>query len=78
MPLDLRLLYRNRLTLRGGLEEQQSTQSERARALELAAQGKVRMLIDRILPLSQAAEAHRLVEANTVVGKVIIDPTLSE
>lgn len=78
VPLDLRLLYRNRLTLRGGLEEQLSTQSERARALELAAKGKYRMLIDRILPLSQAAEAHRLVEANSVVGKVIIDPTLSD
>jgi NADPH:quinone reductase-like Zn-dependent oxidoreductase len=78
VPLDLRLLYRKRLTLRGGLEDQQSSRAERARALELAAKGRYRMLIDRILPLSQAAEAHRLVEANTVVGKVIIDPTLSE
>jgi NADPH:quinone reductase len=76
LPLDVRLLYRNRLTIRSGLEEQQSTRAERARALELAAQGKYRMLIDRILPLSQAAEAHRLVESNNVVGKVIIDPTL--
>lgn len=78
VPLDLRLLYRNRLKIQSGMEQQLSTQSERARALELAAQGKYRMLIDRILPLSQAAEAHRLVEANTVVGKVIIDPTLSD
>jgi NADPH:quinone reductase-like Zn-dependent oxidoreductase len=76
VPLDVRLLYRKRLTIRSGLEEQQSTPAERARALDLAAQGKYRMLIDRILPLSQAAEAHRLVEANSVVGKVIIDPTL--
>lgn len=76
VTLDLRLLYRNRLTIRSGLEEQLSTQAERARALELTAQGRYRMLIDRILPLSQAAEAHRLVEANGVTGKVIIDPTL--
>jgi NADPH:quinone reductase-like Zn-dependent oxidoreductase len=76
VPLDIRLLYRKRLTIRGGLEEQQSSLAERVRALELAATGKVRMLIDRILPLSQAAEAHRLVEANAVTGKVIIDPTL--
>jgi NADPH:quinone reductase-like Zn-dependent oxidoreductase len=78
VPLDIRLLYRKRLTLRGGLEEQQAPASERTRALELAAKGTFRMLIDRILPLSHAAEAHRLVEANTVVGKVIIDPTLRE
>jgi NADPH:quinone reductase-like Zn-dependent oxidoreductase len=76
VPLDVRLLYRKRLTIRSGLEEQQSTPAERARALDLAARGKYRMLIDRILPLSQAAEAHRLIEANSVVGKVIIDPTL--
>jgi NADPH:quinone reductase-like Zn-dependent oxidoreductase len=78
VPLDLRLLYRKRLTLKGGLEERQSSPAERARALELAATGRYRMLIDRILPLSQAAEAHRLVEANTGVGKVIIDPTLRD
>jgi NADPH:quinone reductase-like Zn-dependent oxidoreductase len=35
-------------------------------------------LIDRVLPLSQAAEAHRLVEENRAVGKVIIDPTLGD
>ena len=74
--LDVGLLYRNRLTIRSGLEEQQSTPAERTRALQLAAKGKFRMLIDRILPLSEAAEAHRLVEANNVIGKVIIDPTL--
>ncbi|HEY3115995.1 MAG TPA: zinc-binding dehydrogenase, partial [Chloroflexota bacterium] len=72
-----RLLYRRRLTIKSGMEDHQATPAERARALDLAAQGKYRMLIDRILPLSQAAEAHRIVETNSVVGKVIIDPTLS-
>ena len=78
VPLDVGLLYRKRLTIRSGLEPEQSTPAERKRALELAARGKVRMLIDRILPLSQAVEAHRLVEENRVVGKVIIDPTLGD
>jgi NADPH:quinone reductase-like Zn-dependent oxidoreductase len=77
LPLDIRLLYRRRLTIKSGMEDHQATPAERARALDLAAQGKYRMLIDRILPLSQAAEAHRIVETNSVVGKVIIDPTLS-
>jgi NADPH:quinone reductase len=78
VPLDIRLLYRNRLTIRSGPEPEQSTPAERQRALELAANGKIRLLIDRILPLSQAAEAHHLVEENRVVGKVIIDPTLAD
>jgi len=77
VPLDIRQLYRKRLTIRGWLDEGGATAVERTQALELADTGRVRMLIDRILPLSQAAEAHRLVEANRVVGKVIIDPTMS-
>jgi NADPH:quinone reductase-like Zn-dependent oxidoreductase len=32
------------------------------------------MLIDRIMPLSQAAEAHRLVAARTITGKVLLTP----
>ena len=78
LPLDVRLLYRNRLRIESGLEDRLPDQSETERALQGVAQGKYRMLIDRILPLSKAAEAHRLVESNQVVGKVIIDPTLEE
>jgi len=76
LPLDVRLLYRNRLRIQSGLEDRQPDQAETDRALEAVAAGRYRMLIDRTLPLSQAADAHRLVEANNVVGKVIIDPTL--
>ena len=78
VPLDIRLLYRNRLHLMSGLDEHHADRSERARVLEDVAKGKYRMLIDSVLPLSQAAEAHRRVEANQVVGKVIIDPTLDD
>ena len=35
-----------------------------------------RTQIERILPLSQAAEAHRLVEAGKSQGKIVLDPTL--
>jgi NADPH:quinone reductase len=76
LPLDIRLLYRNRLHLMSGLGDQLPDRSETARALQEVAKGKYRMLIDRTLPLSQAAEAHRLVESNQVLGKVIIDPTM--
>jgi NADPH:quinone reductase-like Zn-dependent oxidoreductase len=32
-------------------------------------------IVDRVLPLSQAAEAHRLIERRAVAGKVLLDPT---
>jgi NADPH:quinone reductase-like Zn-dependent oxidoreductase len=40
----------------------------------MAASGKLRPLIDRELPLEQAAEAHRAIEARETFGKVILRP----
>ncbi len=43
-------------------------------------EGKLRALIGRVMPLSEAAEAHRLQEANTLggagtlVGKIVLEP----
>jgi NADPH:quinone reductase-like Zn-dependent oxidoreductase len=41
-----------------------------------AANGKVVPQIARVLPLSRAAEAHRLVESNDSQGKIVLDPTM--
>ena len=44
------------------------------------AEGKLRANIDRVLPLSEAAEAHLLQEANTIglagtlAGKIVLTP----
>jgi putative PIG3 family NAD(P)H quinone oxidoreductase len=38
----------------------------------LVAKGEVRPIVDRVLPLSEAAEAHRVVEASQHVGKVVL------
>ena len=34
--------------------------------------GEVRPVIDRVLPLERVEDAHRLVEASTHVGKVVL------
>jgi NADPH:quinone reductase-like Zn-dependent oxidoreductase len=43
-------------------------------ALSAAAKGRYRVLIDRILPLAEAAKAHRLVAERSGIGKVILQP----
>jgi len=44
------------------------------KVIALAADGAVRPAIDRELPLEQAAEAHRAIEARETFGKVILRP----
>ena len=34
--------------------------------------GKLRVHVDRVLPLAQAAEAHRMIEAGKVIGKLVL------
>jgi NADPH2:quinone reductase len=42
--------------------------------LGLAANGKLVVTIDRVLPLAQAAEAHRLLESRATSGKLLLQP----
>jgi NADPH:quinone reductase-like Zn-dependent oxidoreductase len=42
------------------------------RLIELAGRGKLQPAVDRELPLEQAAEAHRMVEARRVLGKIVL------
>ena len=40
--------------------------------IELAGRGKLQPAVDRVLPLEQAAEAHRMVEERRVLGKIVL------
>ncbi len=42
--------------------------------LELVAAGHIKPILDRALPLSEAAEAHRLIAENEITGSVVLLP----
>lgn len=71
VPLDVNRLYLNHITVMGRTGE---TPEAARLSLQMAAEGKFKALIDRILPLSQAPLAHELVESRGGLGKVLLDP----
>jgi len=72
VPLDVNKLYLNQITVMGATGERPDSAKL---VLEMASAGRFKALIDRVLPLSQAALAHELVESRGGIGKVVLDPT---
>ena len=72
VTIDFSHLYHKRITIKGrpGYHP-----PDVPKCFVAAAEGKVRAQIERILPLSRAAEAHRLVESGEATGKLVLDPT---
>ncbi|HEY2532755.1 MAG TPA: zinc-binding dehydrogenase [Xanthobacteraceae bacterium] len=66
-------LYHKRITIKG---RPGSTPSDLPDCLQAAADAKVVAQIERVLPLSRAADAHRLIERSEGQGKIVLDPTL--
>jgi NADPH:quinone reductase-like Zn-dependent oxidoreductase len=50
------------------------TAEDLAFCLRAAAEGRHRVLIDRVLPLADAALAHRIVVERSGTGKVVLQP----
>lgn len=69
--LDVTRLYLFQLSVLGGLG---SRRDDVVSSLELAAEGKLKALIDSVLPLSMASEAHWRVAESQSLGKVILAP----
>ncbi len=68
-PLNLRHVFWRQLAILG------STLASKARLHEivaLVAAGRLRPVVDRVLPLGPVAEAHRLLEARAVFGKIVL------
>jgi NADPH2:quinone reductase len=79
--VDLRRILDRRLTLTGSTLRPRSVEEKGALARELETNvwpllesGKVRPVLAQTFPLERAAEAHRLLEAGQVIGKIVLIP----
>ncbi len=73
VTIDFSYLYHQRITIKGmpGYHP-----PDVPKCFAAAADGLVKTQIKRVLPLSRAADAHRLVESGESQGKIVLDPTL--
>jgi NADPH:quinone reductase-like Zn-dependent oxidoreductase len=68
--IDLRHLFARQLQLLGSY---MGTRAELLAAASLFFDGKLRPVVDEVLPLASAADAHRRLEARQQFGKIVLD-----
>jgi NADPH:quinone reductase-like Zn-dependent oxidoreductase len=73
VPVDFSTIYHKQLTIMGN---PRSKAQDALPCFDAAAAGNLKVVIDRVVPLSAAPEMHALIEADPGIGKVILDPTL--
>lgn len=73
VPVNFATVYHRQLTIMGN---PRSIAQDALPCFDAAAAGKLDVVIDRIVPLSEAPAMHALLEADSGVGKIILDPTL--
>ena len=71
VPFDIIPFFRNEFRLVGA---RIATMAELRLVMDLVVEGKLKPVIYRTLPLSQAADAHRLLASRDVFGKVLLLP----
>jgi NADPH2:quinone reductase len=79
-PIDLDRLYERSLkvsafTLRPDFRPE-AWRIAKQELLRQTEEGSLRLTVSRVLPLAEAAEAHRLIESRQAVGKLLLDPTI--
>lgn len=80
VELNLALLMHKRGEIRGTMlrsrpleEKILAARSFERHVVPLFARGALRPIVDRVLPLAQAAEAHRVMQSNETFGKVVLE-----
>ncbi len=68
---DLRQVFFRHLTLLGSF---MGSKAELLEAMKFVAAGKIRAVVDRVLPLSEARQAHELMESRAQFGKLVLKP----
>ena len=71
VEMDMAAIYRRGLEIRSAVS---TSRRQLEMALRLVSAGAVRPMVERTLPLRDAASAHRLVEDNAVVGRIVLIP----
>lgn len=68
---DLRQVFYRHLNILGSF---MGSKAELLEAMKFVQQGKIRGVVDRVLPLSEARQAHELIENRAQFGKVVLKP----
>jgi NADPH:quinone reductase-like Zn-dependent oxidoreductase len=67
--IDLRFLFSRQLSLLGSY---MGTKDDLRKVMKLLAAGQLKPIVDRVFPLSEAAEAHAYLDAGSQFGKVVL------
>lgn len=68
---DLRQVFYRHLNILGSF---MGSKAELLEAMKFVSAGKIRGVVDRVLPLSEARQAHELIENRAQFGKVVLKP----
>jgi NADPH:quinone reductase-like Zn-dependent oxidoreductase len=68
---DLRQVFYRHLTLLGSF---MGSKAELLEAMKFVSEKKIRAVVDRVLPLREARQAHELIEDRAQFGKVVLQP----
>lgn len=68
-PTDLRYVWVRELRILGS---DGYTLEDIATSIRLAVEGRLKPVIDRVLPVQDAAQGHRLIESRSVFGKIVL------
>lgn len=71
IEMDMAMIYRRGLTVKSATS---TSRRQLEMALKLVANGSVKPIVERIMPLADAAIAHRMVEDNAVTGRIVLTP----